>query len=94
MAHGSQKRGFSSISLFCNLFRSIEACHHLLLRDPLLPADLLPAKWPGDAARDTCRALYKCLLEPSEKFLDEEIQLADGRATKSLKFLRQRFQKC
>jgi phenylacetic acid degradation operon negative regulatory protein len=66
----------------------------LLLRDPLLPADLLPAKWPGDAARDTCRALYECLLEPSEKFLDDEMQLADGRATKSLKFLRQRFQKC
>ncbi|MEY3999067.1 MAG: hypothetical protein RLY60_1879, partial [Pseudomonadota bacterium] len=34
------------------------------------------------------------LLEPSEKFLDDEMQLADGRATKSLKFLRQRFQKC
>ena len=66
----------------------------LLLRDPLLPADLLPAKWPGETARDTCRALYDCLRAPSEKFLDNEMQLADGSRTKSLKLLRQRFQKC
>jgi len=66
----------------------------LLLRDPLLPADLLPAKWPGETARETCQALYECLRVPSEKFLDDEMQLADGSRTKSLKLLRQRFQKC
>jgi phenylacetic acid degradation operon negative regulatory protein len=66
----------------------------LLLRDPLLPADLLPAKWPGETARDTCRELYEFLLPPSEKFLDDEMQLADGSLTKSLRSLRQRFQKC
>lgn len=66
----------------------------LLLRDPLLPADLLPVEWPGEAAREICRDLYPYLLEPSENFLDKEMQLADGRPTKSLKFLRRRFQKC
>lgn len=66
----------------------------LLLQDPLLPLDLLPAKWPGEAARDTCRQLYECLRQPSETYLDEELQLADGNHTKSLKFFTKRFQKC
>ena len=66
----------------------------LLLRDPLLPSDLLPKHWPGDRARQTCQALYEVLRSPSEFFLDSELQLADGRRTKSLKLLRQRFQKC
>jgi phenylacetic acid degradation operon negative regulatory protein len=66
----------------------------LLLRDPLLPVDLLPSNWPGEAARDTCRRLYEHLRRPSETFLDDAMQLADGSQTKSLKFFRQRFQKC
>lgn len=66
----------------------------LLLRDPLLPVDLLPSNWPGEAARDTCRQLYECLRQPSETYLDEELQLADGNHTKSLKFFTKRFQKC
>ncbi|MFM7801048.1 MAG: PaaX family transcriptional regulator C-terminal domain-containing protein, partial [Limnohabitans sp.] len=66
----------------------------LLLRDPLLPSDLLPAHWPGDEARHICKSLYETLRLPSELFLNSELQLADGRKTKSLKILRQRFQNC
>lgn len=49
------------------------ACHHwrrIVLRDPALPAELLPADWPGDNARDLMRELYRHLGGPSEAWLD------------------------
>src|SRR3954468_19667763 len=39
--------------------------HHyrrVVLRDPLLPASLLPRDWPGGAARGLCREIYRDLL--------------------------------
>src|ERR1700710_434703 len=46
--------------------------HHyrrVVLRDPLLPAALLPGDWPGSAARRLCREIFLGLLEPSEQWL-------------------------
>ena len=43
----------------------------LVLRDPMLPAALLPEDWPGHAARMLCSALYPALLPGSERWLDE-----------------------
>lgn len=64
----------------------------LLLRDPELPTELLPAHWPGQQARTLCAALYSELLESSESYLDEALQLADGSAPSATSMLRQRFQ--
>jgi phenylacetic acid degradation operon negative regulatory protein len=47
--------------------------HHyrrVVLRDPLLPTALLPADWPGRAARELCGEIYRGLLPASEKWLD------------------------
>jgi phenylacetic acid degradation operon negative regulatory protein len=66
----------------------------LLLRDPSLPLNLLPAQWPGQAARQTCMALYGLLRPASEKYLDLHVQLADGQLTSSRKVFAQRFKKC
>src|ERR1700748_491284 len=47
--------------------------HHYLrvvLRDPLLPMALLPADWPGRAARSLCGEIYRGLLFQSEQWLD------------------------
>ena len=47
--------------------------HHyrrVVLRDPLLPAALLPADWPGRAARRLCGEIYRGLLPASERWLD------------------------
>jgi phenylacetic acid degradation operon negative regulatory protein len=47
--------------------------HHyrrVVLRDPLLPAALLPKDWPGRAARALCGEIYRGLLSPSEQWLD------------------------
>jgi phenylacetic acid degradation operon negative regulatory protein len=51
----------------------------LLLRDPELPAVLLPANWPGEEARRICAELYGLLACASESYLDGALQLADGR---------------
>jgi phenylacetic acid degradation operon negative regulatory protein len=47
--------------------------HHyrrVVLHDPLLPGALLPAQWPGRAARQLCREIYRGLLPASEQWLD------------------------
>ncbi len=41
-----------------------------VLKDPLLPAPLLPADWPKPAARALCGRLWHRLLGPSEAWLD------------------------
>lgn len=50
----------------------------MLLRDPELPDVLLPPDWPGQRARLLCRDLYRRLVEPSERHLQEHLRLADG----------------
>jgi phenylacetic acid degradation operon negative regulatory protein len=42
----------------------------VVLRDPLLPTALLPADWPGGAARQLCGDIYRGLLPASEQWLD------------------------
>ena len=44
----------------------------LVLRDPLLPAALLPEAWPGAAARALAAALYRRLTADAEAWLDAE----------------------
>jgi len=39
------------------------------LRDPLLPAPLLPADWAGFAAYELCRELYARVFHPAQAHL-------------------------
>ena len=66
----------------------------LLLRDPALPQKLLPGDWPGQAARTVCTQMYAALSVPSETYLEEHMQLADGRLTDSLILFQNRFRIC
>ena len=55
--------------------------HHyrrVVLRDPLLPTALLPADWPGRAARKLCGEIYRGLLRQSEQWLDQHATNEDG----------------
>jgi phenylacetic acid degradation operon negative regulatory protein len=63
----------------------------LLLRDPELPEQLVPAHWPGQTARVLCRDLYRRLLDASERHLDRWFQTADGRCPAALCTVRERF---
>lgn len=58
----------------------MHAYRRVLLRDPKLPDELLPANWPGTAARILCRDLYKLVQEPAERFLMARLHTAEGPA--------------
>ncbi|HKT73947.1 MAG TPA: phenylacetic acid degradation operon negative regulatory protein PaaX [Steroidobacteraceae bacterium] len=47
----------------------IHEYRRLHLRDPMLPARLLPADWPGTLAAEMCRDIYSRIFASSEKHL-------------------------
>lgn len=64
----------------------------LVLRDPFLPTALLPADWPGAAARQLCREVYPALLPGSERWLNEHARDESGPLPPPAPDLHQRFQ--
>jgi phenylacetic acid degradation operon negative regulatory protein len=68
--------------------------HHyrrVILRDPLLPAALLPPGWPAGEARRFCAGIYQALLPASEKWLDDHGESRSGRLPPPGPDLRRRF---
>jgi phenylacetic acid degradation operon negative regulatory protein len=56
----------------------IHEYRRLHLRDPLLPARLLQADWPGVQAAAQCREIYTRVLAPSEVHLSRVAMRLDG----------------
>jgi phenylacetic acid degradation operon negative regulatory protein len=56
----------------------IQEYRKVLLRDPQLPQELLPAGWHGTAAYQLCRNLYRGLHEAADDYLSEIMETADG----------------
>lgn len=50
----------------------------ILLRDPMLPPDLLRPDWPGQESRMLTRNIYRRLCRPSEEFLMSMLTTANG----------------
>ncbi len=50
----------------------------VLLRDPWLPAELLPNGWHGGAAYQLCRNLYRAVHARADAYLDDTMETADG----------------
>ncbi|MBZ0147239.1 MAG: phenylacetic acid degradation operon negative regulatory protein PaaX [Pseudorhodoplanes sp.] len=69
----------------------IHAYRRIVLRDPGLPALLLPDKWPGHAARALTGRIYRRLLGPSERYLDAHARNEDGPLPATSGTLSQRF---
>ncbi|NUT13051.1 MAG: phenylacetic acid degradation operon negative regulatory protein PaaX [Cupriavidus sp.] len=63
----------------------------VLLRDPNLPEALLPQDWPGRTARGMCSGMYGALLEASEEYLHEVVEVAEGGLADASSELRKRF---
>jgi phenylacetic acid degradation operon negative regulatory protein len=57
----------------------IHQYRRVILRDPLLPAALLPAAWPAPDARAFCGRVYRALLPASEHWLDIHGESALGK---------------
>jgi phenylacetic acid degradation operon negative regulatory protein len=64
----------------CFVMRSllIHEYRRLHLRDPLLPARLLPAHWPGTQAALLCRDIYAAVFAASELHLSRVAAQLDG----------------
>ncbi|MBW7848902.1 MAG: phenylacetic acid degradation operon negative regulatory protein PaaX [Rhodospirillales bacterium] len=65
---------------YCFLIRIllIHDFRRLILRDPMLPDELLPTDWSGTASRILCRNIYRVALEPAERHLMSILETADG----------------
>jgi phenylacetic acid degradation operon negative regulatory protein len=50
----------------------------ILLRDPLLPAEMLPVAWNGIAAYKLCQKLYQLIHVPADRFITNEFETAQG----------------
>ncbi|MBP2313552.1 phenylacetic acid degradation operon negative regulatory protein PaaX [Azospirillum soli] len=50
----------------------------ILLRDPMLPPDLLPPDWPGQESRMLTRNIYRLVRQPAESFLMSALTTANG----------------
>jgi len=56
----------------------IQEYRKVLLRDPQLPAELLPAGWHGTAAYQLCRNLYIAVHRQADIWLSEVVETAQG----------------
>ena len=56
----------------------IQEYRKVLLRDPQLPVELLPADWRGTAAYQLCRNLYLAVYRPADEYLSGVMETAEG----------------
>lgn len=87
----SGKSGLSDKSAFLIRTLLIQEYRKVLLRDPLLPAELLPAGWHGAAAYQLCRNLYRAVQAPADAYLDRMMETAEGPLPPPSQAFRQRF---
>jgi phenylacetic acid degradation operon negative regulatory protein len=66
----TRRAALSDCDAFTARILLIHYYRRVVLRDPLLPAALLPADWPGRAARGLCAEIYRGVLPASEQWLD------------------------
>jgi len=70
----------------------IHEYRRILLRDTPLPDDLLPAQWPGTAARAMVGRIYRGLQRPSLEFVQTELTSRQGTLPKANKTFFERFE--
>ena len=56
----------------------IHEYRRIVLRDPVLPAEILPEDWPGATARSLCAAIYRHVVPGSERWLDQNATNENG----------------
>jgi phenylacetic acid degradation operon negative regulatory protein len=73
---GALERGAQFTNLDALLVRIllIHDYRRAVLKDPLLPSQLLPKPWAGTAARALCGTIYRTLLPAAERWIDTHAQ--------------------
>jgi phenylacetic acid degradation operon negative regulatory protein len=67
-----EKQSFMVRTLLIQEYRKV------LLRDPQLPAELLPPDWKGTAAYRLCRNLYLATHQGTDRYLSSAMETIDG----------------
>lgn len=57
----------------------IHGFRRIVLRDPMLPGDLMPGDWPGEQARTITATLYRAWSQPADSWLDDHGANSEGR---------------
>jgi len=86
-----RRERLSDTDAFTARILMIHYYRRVVLHDPLLPGALLPAHWPGTAARQLCREIYRGLLPASEQWLDRHGSNENGPLPAAGKELGRRF---
>ncbi len=66
--------GFTNLDALLVRILLIHDYRRAVLKDPLLPAQLLPQRWAGATARTLCGTIYKTLLPAAERWIDAHAQ--------------------
>lgn len=69
----------------------IHEYRRVVLRDPVLPAAVLPPDWPGAEAAALCARIYARVIDASERWLDENALGEDGQLLPANQEIRCRF---
>ena len=56
----------------------IQEYRKILLRDPLLPSEMLPDSWHGRHAYQLCRELYRRVYQAADQFVTEQMETEQG----------------
>jgi phenylacetic acid degradation operon negative regulatory protein len=90
---GALERGAGFTNLDALLIRIllIHDFRRAVLKDPLLPSQLLPKPWDGTAARSLCGTIYRTLLPAAERWIDTHAQNDVGPLPAADQDFRQRF---
>jgi phenylacetic acid degradation operon negative regulatory protein len=84
-AHADSERSFVVRTLLIHEYRRV------MLRDPQLPPELLPAGWSGSAARTLTRNLYALTQHAAEQHLRSTLDTPDGPLPDAAPYFYQRF---
>ncbi len=84
-ANVSPKSAFLVRTLLIQEYRKV------LLRDPQLPAALLPPGWHGSAAYQLCKNLYLAVYAQADRYLSETMETASGPLPGPDRSFKQRF---
>jgi phenylacetic acid degradation operon negative regulatory protein len=83
--------GFANLDALLVRILLIHDYRRAVLKDPLLPAELLPKPWAGTSARILCSTIYRTLLPAAERWIDTHAQNDAGPLPAVDRDFRQRF---
>ncbi len=83
--------GFTNLDALLVRILLIHDYRRAVLKDPLLPAQLLPRPWAGTAARALCGTIYRTVLPAAEHWIDTHAQNDVGPLPAVDREFRQRF---